>query len=202
MSSCNSEENISTQIYYLHLFIKQRPIFFQEWHENKRIILSFPQSAMLLQCQSKLVKFYFGNIIVFEIVLTEQTDQYFLFCMRQIFSFKHVSVTTSTRKFPNRHVNSTYSSTQPLQGQGLALCLSPGTKKKSPAWARVQSLPHSQGNDAPDSASALFGEVLFGTSHDHARQLTVLGLFSLPDQTQTVMVISCFRFNTSLSSFW
>lgn len=50
LSSCNSEENISTQIYYLHLFIKQKPIFFQEWHENKRIILSFPQSAMLLQC--------------------------------------------------------------------------------------------------------------------------------------------------------
>lgn len=70
---------------------------FTKYHEDKRNILSFPQSVLLLLLQfwSKLLQLYFGNIVVVEIVLTEEADWNFLFCTRQILPFKHVSVARS-----------------------------------------------------------------------------------------------------------
>lgn len=71
-------------------------ILFKKYHEDKRNIPSFPQSVLLLLVYwSKLTQLYFGNIVVLEIVLTEEANWNFLFCTRQIFPFKHVSVANS-----------------------------------------------------------------------------------------------------------
>jgi len=70
---------------------------------------------------------------VFKIVLTEETDRYFLFCTREIFPFKHISAASSTGRFHDSGVNSKRSSTQPAHGcEATEYATSPTGPRRAP----------------------------------------------------------------------
>lgn len=160
MASCSQGENRYTLIKNLYAcssLKKLRFFFFQNHHENKRIILSFPQSVLLLW--SKLVQLYFGNTIVFEIVLREGTDRYFLFCTRdRSFLPSTFQPRAALGKFktealtPNTPTRSPRVAAHPARHKGQELCPSPGVQQRTTGWVRTWWLPLSTPSPPQDRA--------------------------------------------------
>lgn len=194
-------------------------ILFKKYHEDRKIP-SFPQSVLLLlEYWSKLPQLYFGNIVVLEIVLTEEADWNFLFCTRQIFPFKHVSVANSIGNIktealtPNSPVHSascpwlcSYQIHCKTQGQKLcpSLGVEQGLQTASIGYHALQVGNHFTWA-APDfpgtGCSVPQAKTWYGDTVLQAGQCFVLFLFSLARLnlvTKPVILMSCSRFYTFL----